>query len=274
MTARRLAALATALLLPPSSAVAEPPIVDSPPGGLVRWPGEAIEECSMGGRSWRPLAGACWFPVDLLTEAGELEVGRRRAGVAEQALIRVGDYPYPVQHITLEDDSKVHLSPADQERTAREAERIAELWSADGPPRFELPLVPPLEPLPEAGRFGARRFFNDVPRSPHTGADYAASAGTPVHAVADGTVVLAGDLFFSGKSLFVHHGDGLISMYFHLSESGVGEGAEVERGQVIGRVGATGRATGPHLHFGVRWRGARVDPALLVGAPASLPTVP
>ncbi len=83
---------------------------------------------------------------------------------------------------------------------------------------------------------------------------------------------MAADLFFSGNSVFVHHGDGLITMYFHLSNLAVEEGDQVERGQKIGLVGATGRATGPHLHFGIRWRGARIDPALLLGEMSALPS--
>jgi murein DD-endopeptidase MepM/ murein hydrolase activator NlpD len=82
-------------------------------------------------------------------------------------------------------------------------------------------------------------------------------------AVADGVVALADDFFFSGRSVFLDHGDGLITMYFHFSEILVEEGDEIRRGQVIGRVGQSGRATGPHLHVGIRWRGARVDPALM-----------
>ena len=87
-------------------------------------------------------------------------------------------------------------------------------------------------------------------------------------------MALAVDLFFSGQSVFIDHGDGLISMYFHLSEMSVQEGDELAAGDVIGSVGATGRATGPHLHFGVRWRGARVDPTLLLGAPDEVPALP
>ncbi|HVS16088.1 MAG TPA: M23 family metallopeptidase, partial [Thermoanaerobaculia bacterium] len=90
--------------------------------------------------------------------------------------------------------------------------------------------------------------------------------GTPVLAAGDGVVALADELFFSGNSIFLDHGDGLVTMYFHLHEVFVAPGESVTRGAVIGTVGSTGRSTGPHLHFGARWRGARVDPALLLGA--------
>ena len=134
-----------------------------------------------------------------------------------------------------------------------------------------MPLVEPLDDLGEGGSFGSRRYFNDQPRSPHSGADYSALEGTPVYSAAPGRVVLADDLFFSGKSVFVDHGDGLISMYFHLSELMVDEGRQVDARERIGRVGMTGRTTGPHLHFGLRWKGARVDPALLLGRASPVP---
>ncbi len=234
------------------------------PGNLVRWSGDAaVTACQMQGRRWVPIEGTCWYAVDLLQPAGGVELGRVRDGRMETARVAVAEYPYPVQHITLTDTSRVDLSPADLERAEREEAEIERLWELDTPRRFTLPLAAPLEPLPGGGRFGSRRFFNGQPRNPHSGADYAAASGAPVLAVADGTVALAGDFFFSGNSVFIDHGDGLIGMAFHLSAIDVAEGEEVVRGQVIGKVGATGRASGPHLHFGVRWRGARVDPALL-----------
>ncbi len=235
-----------------------------PPGSLVTWPGEGIERCGMAGGKWDPLAGACWYAVDLLTPAGELELGRWRGGELETRRVRVAEYPYPVQHITLQDDSRVDLSAEDLARVRRENARIGELWSRRGAAGFLLPLAPPLERLPAGGRFGSRRVFNGQPRSPHSGADYAAGAGTPVLAAAAGEVALTGDFFFSGRSVFLDHGDGLVTMYFHLSRIDVEEGAAVERGQVLGAVGQSGRATGPHLHFAARWRGARIDPALLL----------
>ena len=244
------------------------------PGTVVRWPGTDLRGCGVDQSRWAPRAGACWYPIDLLRPEGVLTLKRdTRAGV-ETKTLRISEYPYPVQHIRLEDDSRGNLSAPDLERARVEGERIAALWSLSTPARFELPLAPPLADLPAGGRFGSRRFFNDQPRSPHSGADYAATTGTPVFAAGAGRVALAGDFFFSGESVFVDHGDGLVSMYFHLSRRLVAEGDEVERGQEIGRVGATGRASGPHLHFGVRWRGARIDPALLLGPPDEIVSLP
>lgn len=249
-------------------------ILSVAPGGIVRWPGENVERCGKADRTWEPAAGDCLYPIDLLTPAGEVQLLRWRNGNKETAAVRVSSYPYEVQHITLENDSQVNLSSADLERVQEENRRIGALWALDTPRRFVLPLSSPLEPLPPGGRFGSRRFFNNQPRSPHTGSDYSAAEGTPVLAIASGRVVLAGDFFFSGGSVFLDHGDGLISMYFHLRELVVEKGEEVKRGKRIGTVGQTGRATGPHLHMGVRWRGARIDPSLLLAPAEQIPTIP
>ena len=115
-----------------------------------------------------------------------------------------------------------------------------------------------------SGRFGSRRVINGQPRKPHSGEDIAAPEGTPVLAMNDGMVRLTADHFFSGKGVIVDHGLGLFSMYFHLSSVDVEQGQVVQKGQVIGKVGSTGRATGPHLHWGVRLNGARVDPYSLL----------
>ena len=263
------------LLLPVAEAKAEGlPEVEAAPGTIVRWAGEGTDECAMDGRRWPALDGACWFAVDLLREDSVIEVSRWRREGEERARIRIGDYPYPVQYITLEDESRVTLSNENLARVRREQQRVGALWSSEGPARFSLPLSSPLRDRGSSGRFGSRRFFNQQPRSPHTGADYSAAAGEPVLSVADGRVVLADDLFFSGISAFIDHGDGLVSIYFHFSEILVEAGEEVSRGQQIGRVGQTGRATGPHLHFGVRWRGARIDPELLLDEPLAVTALP
>lgn len=110
------------------------------------------------------------------------------------------------------------------------------------------------------GPFGRRSIINDQPRSPHSGVDFKAGRGTPVRAMNHGTVVLTEDRFFAGRSVVLDHGGGVLSMYFHLEKILVQNDQFVEKGQVVGLVGATGRATGPHLHLGIRINGARVDP--------------
>ncbi|QQR73665.1 MAG: M23 family metallopeptidase [Holophagales bacterium] len=238
------------------------------PGGILRWSG--ADECEQQGRRFAPLAGTCYFPIDLAAD-GTVGLARRHGATWERRDVRVDDYPYPTQSIEGVDDKYVAPSKAELERIRRDQERAGRAFALRTPGRFSLPLGAPLEKLPAGGRFGARRVFNGEPRSPHGGADFAATPGTVVLAPADGRVVLAEPQFFAGNALFLDHGDGLISMAFHLSRLRVKAGDEVARGQPIGEVGATGRVTGPHLHFAVRWRGARVDPALLLGPPAAIP---
>lgn len=249
--------------LNPAVARSEPARVSVRPGGVARWQGEGITACAAYGRTWAPLGEACYFPVDL-EAAGAVTVERFRGALRETAVLMVGSYPYPEQHLKVE-DRMVHLSKGDLERTRREAAQVARLWELHTQPRFTLPLAAPLEGHVKGGNFGARRVFNGEPRSPHSGIDYKVAAGTPVRAVARGRVALIGDHFFAGKSVYIDHGGGLISMVFHLSRVTVQEGEDVKVGQVVGKVGATGRTTGPHLHLGFRWHGARVDPSLLLG---------
>jgi murein DD-endopeptidase MepM/ murein hydrolase activator NlpD len=243
------------------------------PGGVVVWPGSGVERCTLGERSFAPRDGACTYPVDLLTAPGPLALGRVRDGRAETAEVTVARYPYPTQELTVE-PRMVDLSPADLARSEREQARVKALWELAGEPRFTLPLGRPLAGTASPTNFGARRVFNGEPRSPHTGVDFKAKQGTPVVAVERGRVVLAEEHFFAGRSVFVDHGGGLVSMYFHLDRIAVAVGQELERGATVGTVGATGRATGPHLHFGLRWHGARVDPRLLFVPPERLPSVP
>lgn len=239
------------------------------PGGIVRWSGDGISACEMDGESWPPYGGACWFPVDLMRPPGDIELARRRKGTLERATVALGDYPYPTQR--LEVAPEMVSPPAHQlERIRHESERVAGLWDLGGPPRFELPLARPLEPQPEPKSFGARRIFNGEPRDPHTGIDLRASTGTPVFAAAGGRVAVAAEHYFAGRCVFLDHGGDLVTMYFHLDQLEVAEGDVVERGQRIGTVGSTGRVTGPHLHFGVRWHGARIDPVTLLGDPAGV----
>jgi murein DD-endopeptidase MepM/ murein hydrolase activator NlpD len=129
---------------------------------------------------------------------------------------------------------------------------------------WSLPFLRPVPQQASASSFGSRRIINGVARAPHTGTDLSAPAGTEVVAVNHGRVALVGNYFFAGGSVIIDHGGGLYSMYFHLSEFKVEEGAMVRRGDVVALSGGTGRVTGPHLHWGVRLNNSRVDPLALL----------
>ncbi len=250
--------------------------VTVPQGSVGRWSGEGTRRCGMDGRSWQPIQDTCWYPVDFLRTPGRIEIARWLDGGRgmETAWLIIEEKEYELQEIEFPDDRYVHLSPEDLARLYSEQAEIKPLFRRrGGPPRFTLALGQPLQSPPEGRYFGVRRKFNGEPKNPHTGIDYAIGLGTPVKSVAAGTVVLTGEHFFAGSSVYVYHGNGLISMYFHLSEIKAEVGQEVERGDEIGLVGSTGRSTGPHLHLGVRWRGARIDPAVLLGDPQQAPAV-
>lgn len=245
-------------------------------GNMVRWSVPGTKRCAAGKRSWAALQETCYYPIDLEQAAGVLRVRRYGAGAPAAASVKVVAPAPEKQDIVLEDIPQAHPSAADRRRNARDQALVSKLWvKREGPARFTLPLAPPASPLPEGNGFGSMWVFNTPPGSSelHTGVDYALPAGTPLKAVADGTVAIAEDLFFAGKSVFIDHGNGLVSMYFHLSEIRVQANQDVKGGETIGLVGATGRVTGPHLHLGIRWHGLRVDPQLLFGDPAKIPPV-
>lgn len=242
------------------AAPAELPVVR--PGGVVRWQGPSLLECRRGATSWQPLDGACWYAIDL-EATGEVVLVRRSTGGVASRRVRIGHYPYPIERLEVAPEY-VTPPPESLARIARENEEVAAIFRLSTPRRFSLPLAAPLKAMPVSARFGVRRVFNREARSPHGGADFAAAEGTVILAPADGRVATAAEHYFSGRAVYLDHGDGLISMSFHLSEFLVQSGDEVKRGQPIGKVGATGRVTGPHLHFGLRWHGARVDPEILL----------
>ena len=149
-------------------------------------------------------------------------------------------------------------------RIAREREIIdAALTNWRDRPLTGIGLTAPVDG-PRSSSFGLRRFFNDEPRAPHKGMDIAVPEGTPVAAARDGIVTVTGDFYFNGNTVIVDHGQGLITMYCHLSAIGVEHGAAVAAGDALGAVGRTGRVTGPHLHFGTYLNGTAVDPSLLL----------
>jgi murein DD-endopeptidase MepM/ murein hydrolase activator NlpD len=245
------------------------------PGMLVRWSAPQTIRCRMLGRSWAARNDTCYFPIDLEQKPGLVTVGRQRAGRAETARIAVGPRAYGTQEITLPDIPQANPSPSDLRRDAHERTLLAKVFHRrESSPRFALPLGPPARPLPDGKSFGVDRVFNGKPApQPHTGTDYPVPAGSPVLAVADGTVTLAQDLFYPGNAVFIDHGDGLLSMYFHLADMKVTSGQEVRKGDRVGSVGTTGRSTGPHLFFGIRWHNARIDPKYVLGDPARIPDI-
>lgn len=170
---------------------------------------------------------------------------------------------YPEQRLTLP-SKMVDLDKKTLARVKTESKAVHEAFAGFVPhPLWKGRFVEPVRGK-ISGRFGSRRIINGQPRKPHSGEDIAAPKGTPVVAMNDGIVRLTADHFFSGKGVIVDHGLGLFSMYFHLSSVDVEHGQVVKKGQVIGKVGSTGRATGPHLHWGVRLNGSRVDPYSLL----------
>jgi murein DD-endopeptidase MepM/ murein hydrolase activator NlpD len=171
---------------------------------------------------------------------------------------------YPVQRLTLADDKMVNPPAEDLARIERETQLMNEQYAsftdlAASPFPMMLPAVGPV-----SSNFGLRRILNGQPRSPHAGLDVAAPLGAKVVAPANGTISLTGSFYFNGNTVFIDHGEGLLSMMCHLSKIDVHEGDVVTKGQEIGRVGATGRATGPHLHWSVSLNGDRVDPSAVL----------
>ena len=274
--------LALALRLPaaagaePSAATTPVRTVDVVPGAVAAWATRPGDRCANGSEEWAPLAGVCYFGVDVRLKPGPIEGMLVRNGAKHKAVLNVLPSPYPEERLTL-DKRKVTLSKKDQERARKEWLEVAPVFDLRTPARFALPLAQPLEKAPPPRNFGTSRVLNGEPRSPHSGADYKAATGTPVLAVGPGRVAFVGNHFFSGKAVYVDHGDGLTSMSIHLSRIDVKKGQEVKTGDRLGLSGATGRVSGPHLHFGLKWHGATIDPAALVGASprvVALPAVP
>jgi murein DD-endopeptidase MepM/ murein hydrolase activator NlpD len=211
------------------------------------------------GGEWFALVG-----IPLAAKAGsKLRVEVERAGGVERFDIGVAPKQYAAQHLKVPRD-QVDLSPEDLARYERDRVHLAAALGtfSDAAPATLAMLQP--APGRRSGTFGLRRYFNGQPRSPHTGMDIAAPAGTPVIAANVGRVIDTGDYFFPGRTVILDHGQGLLSLYAHLSAIETSVAESVAAGTPIGKVGATGRVTGPHLHFSVYLNTVAVDPALFL----------
>ena len=185
-------------------------------------------------------------------------------GSHEWRQFTVAGKSYTEQHLTIENPRMVNPLEEDLARIREESARMrAEYQRFSEPADSPLPFIQPVDG-PQSSSFGRRRVLNGQPRSPHSGLDIAAPTGTPILNPAPGIVRLTGDFYFNGNTVFVDHGQGLISMMCHLSRIDVEEGQRLERGDLLGEVGATGRVTGPHLHWSVSMNGNRVDPVMVM----------
>jgi murein DD-endopeptidase MepM/ murein hydrolase activator NlpD len=287
MSARRsllLGTLAAALLAPrtfaQTAAKASPdvwPRSASVPGGVARvplgasaaapqaWIGDQRVLVLREGAGWVALVG-----IALAETAGNLiTLTVQQSGAArETRTIKVGAKSYAAQRLKVPRD-KVDLSKEDLARHERERAHLARVLMTftESPP----PSLAMLQPAPgrRSSSFGLRRIFNGQSRAPHNGMDIAAPLGTPVVAASAGRVLDAGDYFFSGRMVILDHGLGALSLYAHLSEIDVALQQAVAAGAAIGKVGASGRVTGPHLHFSVYLNATAVDPALFLEAEAA-----
>jgi len=227
------------------------------PRPVVEFAGKRVLVMNDGGR-WRTAVGV---PLDAAVGTAEISMADGTSLAFE-----IREHAYREQRLQVA-KSYVSLSDENLERVGKERKVIdAALtnWrdaSLDGV-RLSAPV-----PGPKSSSFGLRRFFNDEPRSPHKGMDISANEGEPVVAPRGGVVTTTGDFYFNGNTVFVDHGQGFVTMYCHLSKINVAQGQIVSEGEALGLVGATGRVTGPHLHFGTYMNGTAVDPALLLAEP-------
>lgn len=208
---------------------------------------------------WLAIVG-----IPLSAEVGKQHVKVVQKGKTYHKTFNIKYKAYRTQRLSIKNKRKVNPNKKDMKRIIAEIPLIhkaLEHWSNNANMDFDFQ-------VPVAGirtsSFGSRRIFNGQPRHPHSGMDIAAAKGTPVHSPAPGTVIEIGDYFFTGNTVFLDHGDGLITMYAHLSKVDVKMGQKLKTGELLGEVGKTGRVTGPHLHWGVSLNNARVDPALFL----------
>lgn len=203
------------------------------------------------------------IPLD--ARPGSHEITLTAADGSTSALsFSITDKQYVEQRLTITNERQVNPNNEDMVRINRESAEMNEAFAS-----WDESLVPVMQMRaptegPRSSSFGLRRFFNDQPRAPHSGMDIAAPEGTPIYAPAPGVIRATGNYFFNGNTIILDHGHGLITLYCHMNTIDVTPGTRVEAGEQIGRVGQTGRVTGPHLHWSINLNNVRVDPALFI----------
>ncbi len=261
--------ISTSLLLPRfANAI---PASNPVPGGIVLLPLENNQIASSARFNNRKLAVVrkdsrdhLLVGLSLTTKPGKHSVDiKNQQGKTEKIFFIVQPKTYKAQYLTIKNKRKVNPYEKDMPRILSEKKRknaARKHWQdTEVKADFTVPVDGRISSI-----FGLRRFFNEQPRRPHSGLDIAAAEGTPIKAVESGTVIEAGDFFFSGNIVYLDHGQGLISMYAHMHTIDVKAGDRIEKGQVIGSVGETGRVTGPHLHLAVIANQTLVDPLLFL----------
>ena len=212
-------------------------------------------------RQWIAVLG-----IGLSAAPGPASMVVQRGAARSTLPFSVKPFHYAEQRLKVA-PGQVDLSKEDLARYERERTHLAEVTATFTETLPATLLLRQPAPGPRSSSFGLRRVFNGQSRNPHSGMDIAAAQGTPIVAPAAGRVIDTGDYFFNGNTVWLDHGAGLLTMYCHLSSINVKVGDEVAAGSVIGAVGATGRATGPHLHWAVSLNRAMVDPALFLAEP-------
>lgn len=209
--------------------------------------------------SWWAIAG-----IALDTKPGTVSLEVKTEQGQKLVPIEIKPFTYKSQHITLKDRAMVSPPPKTLERIKSELDEQRAAYATFSAQQPSNLIFDPPVPGRLSSPFGLQRFFNGEPRNPHSGLDFAAPKGTPVKSPADGRVLLIADYYFNGLTIFIDHGQGVISMFCHLSEINLLPGDTVTRGEIVGAVGSTGRSTGPHLHWNVSLNNTRVDPALFL----------
>jgi len=220
-------------------------------------------------KMWYALAGVSLetvpgvYPLELMGELSDVKDGSKRLSFTRSFTVARGKYPKILVKLSVE--GKFTEPSPEQQKQIQESQEIKKDYLSRVTPerewsgQFAAPAEAEISDV-----FGSERIFNGKTSSPHLGLDFRVPSGTPVAAMNDGTVLLARPLYFEGNFVVLDHGQGLLTLYLHLSEFKVKEGDQVKRGQEIGLSGGTGRATGPHLHVAVRWQGTYLDPASLM----------